>query len=171
MGKLVYLSIGSNQGERFQTIKKAVKQLNSLCGNVSKISSIYESKPVGFVADTDFLNLCIEIDTHLSPIELLSKTQQIEVNLGRKEKTSSEYESRPIDIDIILMEETSLNSKNLQIPHPHFKKRKFVLIPLLEIINESRIEYSKRGIINLIDNCFDDSILELTKYSVNISNE
>lgn len=171
MGKIVYLSIGSNLGERFKIINQAIKLINSNCGNVLKISNIYETKPVGFLADTDFLNLCIEIETNLSSLELLTKTQQIEIDLGRKEKTSSSYESRPIDIDIILIEGINLNTNTLQVPHPSFHKRKFVLIPLLDIINESRCAYSKQAIINLIGNCPDDSVLKLTKYSVNINNE
>ena len=171
MGKLVYLSIGSNQGDRFQLIIESINQLNVSCGTVSRISKIYESIPLDFKADTDFLNLCVSIETDLSPLELLSKTQQIEVNLGRKEKTSSEYESRPIDIDIVFIEGISLNSSVLQIPHPHFKKRNFVLIPLLDIILDTRCQYTKQEIIKIIDICQDSSKLKLTRYSVNIDND
>lgn len=136
----VYLSLGSNLGDRADYLKKAIQ----LLGDSNEIelvqqSKVYETEP-WFKKDdlqaTDdrqqtFLNQVIEIKTALGPLELLRLTQKIERSLGRQSK--GDLSPRTIDIDILLYDKESIESDELTIPHPRMKDRKFVLIPLLEI--------------------------------------
>jgi 2-amino-4-hydroxy-6-hydroxymethyldihydropteridine diphosphokinase len=147
-----FLALGSNTGNREKNISEAISLINQNIGLVKKIASNLENEAVGFRAETLFLNTCIEITTHLSPTELLNQLKAIEKTLGRKEKKSDQYESRPIDLDIILYADLVISTDRLIIPHPHFRKRDFVLIPLSEIAPKS---------IDPITNLCIDQLLEL----------
>jgi len=103
------------------------------CGKVINNSKVYESETWGFKADTNFLNQAIIVNTQLKSDELLNITQSIEIKLGREEKTSTNYESRPIDIDILFYNSVILESENLIIPHPKLHLRKFTLNCLMDI--------------------------------------
>ncbi|MDR3061597.1 MAG: 2-amino-4-hydroxy-6-hydroxymethyldihydropteridine diphosphokinase [Dysgonamonadaceae bacterium] len=130
----VYLSLGSNLGNKAENIDNAIEKIAEKAGTVSAISSVYETKPWGYESDNDFFNLAIRIETSLSPIQLLKITQEIEKEMGRTEKSSGTgYQDRIIDIDLILYDNLVLNTPELTLPHPHFHERKFVLDPLKEI--------------------------------------
>lgn len=129
----VYLALGSNSGNREENILFAIKSINNKIGKVQFSAKYFENAAQGFESDTLFLNTCIQIQTELSPIALLVKIKEIELELGRQPKSSKTYESRPIDIDIILYGDEVISTADLTIPHPHFRKRDFVLIPLSEI--------------------------------------
>ncbi len=108
--------------------------LKNRVGTVVRQSSIIETEPQGFTSANKFLNLCIAIDTQLSPHELLTATQEIERALGRTTKSIDfQYTDRPIDIDILLYDDLTINEEDLIIPHPRMQERDFVMTPLKEI--------------------------------------
>jgi 2-amino-4-hydroxy-6-hydroxymethyldihydropteridine diphosphokinase len=127
-----YLGIGSNLGEREANINKALVELvrTGAC-RLTKVSSIYETEPVGIKEQPDFLNAAVEIETDLRPKDLLVTLREVERKTGR-EKTFK-WGPRIIDIDILLYNDICLTEDNLEIPHPEMHKRSFVLTPLAEI--------------------------------------
>ena len=156
---IAYLSLGANIGNREQTLLQAVEALNQQVGPVLQRSDFYYSLPWGFDSEHDFCNLCLSIQTDLSPYELLSATQAIERQLGRTHKTTLRqgqpvYSDRTIDIDIIRAfdsngSEIIINQKSkiknikskisdglpsLTLPHPLWQERDFVKIPLESIL-------------------------------------
>ena len=141
----VYLSLGSNLGNRKQLLLDAIEKINKKVGNVVRQSSFYETKPWGFESENLFLNAAVKVKTKLSPTELLEVTQQIEREMGRKKKTTynfkqqtPNYSDRPIDIDILLYDDLHVDLPELKIPHPLMQERDFVLVPLREIIDADR---------------------------------
>ena len=132
----VFFSLGSNLGDRKNTIESAIKKLNNEVGTVKGRSTLYETEPWGFKSSHGFLNAAVCCDTELSPHEILDVTQKIEKYLGRKQKsTDGCYHDRPIDIDILLYDDIKLNDEDLKIPHPLMYERDFVMMPLKEILN------------------------------------
>ena len=128
----VYLSIGSNLGERQENLFLAVRFLEKIPGtHVRNVSSVYETAPVGDIDQPPFLNLAVGIETALAPLELLDATQDIEREMGRV--PSRRWGPRLIDIDIVLWDGRKVDSSRLTIPHPEFRHRAFVLRPLAEI--------------------------------------
>ena len=131
---LIYLSLGSDLGDKILNLNKAVQSLQEKAGRITSISSVYESAPLGFDSETKFYNICLELQTQLSPIDLLNQLKEIENSQGRKTKSIDEiYSSRIIDIDILFYNNQKIGTKDLSIPHRLFKKRNFVLLPLEEI--------------------------------------
>ena len=128
----IYLSLGSNLGNKKNYINTAIKKLQKKLGKLVSQSNFYETKPWGFHSENMFLNIAAIFETKLQPLEILSKIHNIEKELDRVNKTS-QYENRTIDIDIIFYDKLIFQHKNLQIPHIHAHKRKFVLQPLNEI--------------------------------------
>ncbi len=162
---IVYLSLGSNEGDRIHNLNAAIELIQLRIGTLHQRSNFYSTPPLGFEADTDFINCCIEISTHFSPQELIIATQQIELELGRKPKQSAGYASRIIDIDTVLYSTTIMQSEQITIPHPRFRERKFVLAPLSEL-NKSLVDPITHLTINqLLANCKDPSTIEF--YSEN----
>ena len=129
----VYLSLGSNIGDRKDNLLKALAMISSRGGEITKISSLYESEPWGYQSCHQFLNAVIVVETTLYPDEILSDIKDIEKQLGREQSESQGYEDRPIDIDILFYDTLVLETDKLIIPHPHLEKRKFVLAPIAEI--------------------------------------
>lgn len=132
------ISIGSNLGDRFSYLQTAV---TSICqhpkiSNV-KVSSVYETKPVGGVEQDDFLNAAISLDTELTPIELLKFAQQLENQAERVREVR--WGPRTLDVDILTYGNEVLNSEELTLPHPRIAERAFVLIPWFEIAPDSEI--------------------------------
>lgn len=134
----VYLSLGSNIGDRENYLKEAVDMISRLpLTRVKKLSDIYETKPVGCINQDDFLNEVILIETGLSALELLERLQYIEIRLKRKRNLR--WGPRTIDIDILLYGNMDINSPKLTVPHPRMLERAFVLIPLKDIITDKNI--------------------------------
>lgn len=149
----VYLGLGSNLGNRQQNIENAVRLVQERVGQVVRQSSLMESEPWGFESCHNFLNAVILCQTTKTPHEVLTLTQQIERDLGRKKKSTRlpvsqtettrltvsqklsdrQYADRPIDIDILLYDDLTLDEPDLKIPHPLMHKRDFVMKPLREI--------------------------------------
>lgn len=130
----LYLSLGSNLGDRRQALLTAIQWIAELIGLVVKQSSFIETEPWGFESDHTFMNACVEVSTTLSPLDVLSLTQQIEQRMGRTHKSvNCQYADRIIDIDILLYDDIILDTPELKIPHPHMLERDFVMIPLREL--------------------------------------
>lgn len=130
----VYLGLGSNLGDRQANIERAIELISERVGEVIRRSSLIETEPWGFESENKFLNGVILCETTLTPRQVLRKTQKIERDMGRKKKTSSlQYSDRPIDIDILLYDDLTVDEPDLKIPHPRMQEREFVMIPLKEI--------------------------------------
>lgn len=158
----VILSIGSNLGDRHSILQKALNEIAAQLGKINTISSIYESAALGFESDDCFLNLCIEVETLYTPLETLTILQSIEKENGRIRSVESGYTSRPLDIDIIFYNNLILDLPTLQIPHPLYTERLFVLIPLNEISKDYLDPRTFLTLEQVLYNCPDQSIL--TKY-------
>ncbi|MBR1548752.1 MAG: 2-amino-4-hydroxy-6-hydroxymethyldihydropteridine diphosphokinase [Prevotella sp.] len=139
----VYLGLGSNLGDREAHIQKTVALIDERVGSVIRQSSLIETEPWGFESDNRFLNAVILCETTLTPREVLQATQQIERDMGRKNKSvvysqkSTVYHDRPIDIDILLYDDITISEPDLKIPHPLMYERDFVMRPLREIREET----------------------------------
>ena len=132
----VYLSLGSNLGDRKATMRRAIGLLNERAGSIDRQSSFIETEPWGFESTNKFLNMCVRLLTTLSPEQLLLATKQIERELGRTQKSmNGQYHDRPIDIDILMYDDVHLDSDDLTLPHPHMQEREFVMKPLREILS------------------------------------
>lgn len=129
---VVYLLLGGNSGNRMRYLKSAVARIRSEVGRVTRMSSLYETEPYGFRAKQQFYNVCVMVETELSPYEVIKVILAIETSLGRIRKTEK-YSSRTIDIDILFYDDIILNEPSLVIPHPEFHKRNFALIPMAEV--------------------------------------
>lgn len=130
------ISLGSNLGNRTLYVQQAIDAINDSIGKVEYISSFHESAPWGYDSENQFVNACVTCHTLLSPIDLLTKLKEIEQSIGRI-KTTTGYEDRCIDLDIIFYNDEKINSDVLTIPHPQFKNREFVMIPSREIIKKN----------------------------------
>ncbi|MBK3496892.1 2-amino-4-hydroxy-6-hydroxymethyldihydropteridine diphosphokinase [Viridibacillus sp. YIM B01967] len=128
----VYISLGSNIGDRLQTLQHAVKLLTEQNEvEVVKLSSIYETDPVGFTDQDAFLNMVAHIRTALAPEKTLKMCQAIENELKRVRVIR--WGPRTIDLDILLYNHDNIETETLTVPHPRMHERAFVLVPLLEI--------------------------------------
>lgn len=156
MGVISYLSIGSNLGDRVTAISESLELIQKHAGDILSISKWYETEALGFDSENKFINLCIKIETLLSPFQLLMNLNDIEKELGRK-RNGKGYIDRTIDIDIIFFEERQFETKFLTIPHPHFQSRKFVLQPLTDIAGRFIDPRSHLTIRQLLKNCTDQS--------------
>ena len=132
---VVYLSLGSNLGDRHATMRRAIDMLNAEAGTVDRQSAPLETEPWGFESANKFLNMCVRLLTTLTPEQLLLKTQDIEKRLGRTVKSvDGQYHDRPIDIDMLMYDDVNISTPVLTLPHPHMHERDFVMIPLREIL-------------------------------------
>lgn len=133
----IYLSLGSNLGDRAANLRAAIAALPSANFHVQKVSSFYETEPVDYLDQPWFLNCVVEGETDSQPIELLRVLRAIETQLGSKKAFAKG--PRLLDIDILLFGDLSLDTPELQIPHPRMLERKFVLAPLAEIAPQLKL--------------------------------
>lgn len=168
MGKVnhVFLSLGSDIDDRLFFIMSAISRIEETIGKVLKKSSVYESEAIGFESKSMFYNICIEVETKLNPFEFLKKTQIIETEIGRTKKTTNNYESRIIDIDIIFFGDEIIDSTLLQVPHKFYQQRKFVLLPLNEIYDKIKTPESTDSLKEKLDKCNDQSFIQKTTHIV-----
>jgi deoxyguanosine kinase len=129
---IVYLSLGSNLGDKINNLQTTINLIDSKVGDVLLISSVYKTKAEGFVGE-DFLNCCVSLRTSMEPKILIKELINIESQNGRLRSNRNIYESRSIDIDILFYEDKIINQHNLTIPHPRMNDRDFVIKPLLDI--------------------------------------
>lgn len=128
----VILLLGSNLGDRLNQIEKAVAEISRYIGHLRTTSSLYETEPWGTAKQPDFLNQVVVVESNLSPEAVLKKSLEIEAKQGRLRQ--EKWGSRIIDIDILFYDALEINTPSLTIPHPFVHKRKFALIPLMEIL-------------------------------------
>jgi 2-amino-4-hydroxy-6-hydroxymethyldihydropteridine diphosphokinase len=130
---IAFIGIGSNVGDRPEFCRKAVKALDSVEGvRVTRVSSLYETAPVGGPPQRSFINVVAKIDTLFEPRALLESCKRIEQRLGR-EPSDIRWGPRVVDLDILLFGSEKVSEPDLEIPHARLKERRFALVPLLEI--------------------------------------
>ena len=139
----MFLGLGSNLGDKEQQLLTAIQLVGERVGQVVRQSSFMETEPWGFESDNKFLNAVILCETEKTPREVLRLTQQIERDMGRKKMvncklTNRKYKDRPIDIDILLYDDLTVDEPDLKIPHPLMYERNFVMKPLAESRKEER---------------------------------
>jgi len=147
MTHAIYLSLGSNLGNRAANLKEAISSLPPQI-TVKKRSNVYETPPWGYTEQDNFLNQVIMATTYLEPEPLLKHIKRLEVALGRK--TTFRYGPRLIDIDILFYDDLVLDTPSLVIPHPHLHERGFVLLPMMDIAPDLMHPVQKKSIRELI---------------------
>lgn len=146
--KKVYLSLGSNLGNREQMLQDAIAAMNTSDIRVVRVSSVYETEPMDVRNQPWFLNVVVEIETELFPLVLLSRLNKIERQLGRKRVMVKG--PRSIDIDILLFEKFIIDTDVLTVPHPRMTERRFVLEPMVELSPELRHPANRRTMRELL---------------------
>lgn len=167
-----WIALGSNLGNREEHIQSALQSLNRL-GNLARVSSIYETDPVGNVSQPDFLNAVVELQTQFSPPDLLSALLEIERENGRDRSTSPPKGPRTLDLDLLSFGDAVIETETLTLPHPAIAGRLFVLVPLVEIAPEWRHPVSGKTASELLAeaNCRNptgaDSVRKFSELSAN----
>jgi 2-amino-4-hydroxy-6-hydroxymethyldihydropteridine diphosphokinase len=157
----VFLSLGSNLGDRLRHLQRAIDALRHLPGTtVDAFSSVYETEPVGKKDQGDFLNAVLGMSTELTPGELSRHLKDVEVQEGRSK--NERWGPRELDIDIVYYGALIITEPGLQIPHPEINNRKFVLIPLTEIAGEVIDPRYHLPVKNLLERCSDTSSVKST---------
>ncbi len=153
---IVFLGLGSNLGNRKNIIEQAIENIKAF-SEIIKVSPLYESSAWGFNSNNEFINMAIQISTELTAEQLIENILHIEKQLGREQKTTTSYQDRTIDIDILFYGDQILNSENLTIPHPKISERLFVLKPLNDISPNYIHPILNKTISELLAICDDES--------------
>ncbi|MBB5356578.1 2-amino-4-hydroxy-6-hydroxymethyldihydropteridine diphosphokinase [Anoxybacillus mongoliensis] len=157
MKHISYIALGSNVGDRFEYLRKAVMALHDHTHiSVLATSSIYETDPVGYVKQACFLNMVVKVATSLSPFALLAATMDIEKQFGRKRDVH--WGPRTLDLDILLYNHENIETEQLIIPHPRMLERAFVLIPLFEIDESLIIPSVQRSLRSYVEQLSDQGV-------------
>lgn len=139
---IVYLSLGSNLGDREANIRNALNSLAQYPNiHLEKVSSFYETAPVGNIDQPDFINAVARIETDVSPMEIFYTCMEIECEMGRVRNLK--WETRVIDIDILLYDNVTVHTSELTVPHPRMMERAFVMAPLAEIAPDIKLPGGK----------------------------
>jgi 2-amino-4-hydroxy-6-hydroxymethyldihydropteridine diphosphokinase len=146
--KTVYLSLGSNLGDREAMLQAAVRALESPRLRIRRVSPVYETEPVDVSGQHWFLNQVAEAETDLFPLQLLHRTAKVEAQLGRRRLAP--MGPRTIDIDILLYGNSIVTTPALEIPHPRFRARRFVLAPLADLAPELRDPVTRKTVRELL---------------------
>ncbi|MBU3837484.1 MAG: 2-amino-4-hydroxy-6-hydroxymethyldihydropteridine diphosphokinase [Candidatus Phocaeicola faecigallinarum] len=134
----VFLGLGTNLGDKRNNLLTAVTNIEEKIGKVTSLSSFYETEPWGFESENSFLNAALCVETSLDPATILHIIKEIEIEMGRTQKSVNKiYSDRPIDIDILLYDDLTMETDELTIPHPLMTERDFVMKPLMEIADET----------------------------------
>ena len=153
-----YIALGSNMGDRLANLQQAVNRIDNEIGQVLRCSSIYEVPAVGF-SGAIFLNACLVAESEKTAKVILKSLKAIENDMGRKQVSNGSYRDRPIDLDLIMVEDEVFNSEELSIPHPRFQDRLFVLQPLCEIAPQKRVPNQNLTVSQLFNSCEDPTII------------
>ena len=144
MPTIAYIGLGSNMGDRMGACRRALELLARSC-RVVRVSSFYCTEPVGYELQEDFVNAVAEVETGLSPQDLLAACQAVENELGRTREVR--WGPRTIDVDILTFDERTVDEPGLQIPHPRMHERGFVLLPLGELDDDGRGRKLRHGLV------------------------
>lgn len=153
--KSVYLSFGSNLGDRVGNIRRAFEILAENGVEIRRVSSLYKTEPVDFRPQPWFANCVAEAGTELMPLQLLKLLKKVERKLGRR--SGIPKGPRPIDIDILLYENAVVRSSTLTIPHERLSDRRFVLIPLRDLAPRARHSVTRRTVLEMLEETADTS--------------
>lgn len=146
-----YLGLGTNLGDKKNNLETSISKIENRIGQVTGLSDFYVSAPWGFESRNEFVNAALCVETNLTPKELLKATQEIELEIGRTQKSiNHSYQDRLIDIDILLYDNLTYKDDKLEIPHKYICERDFVLIPLLQINKELTNPKSGKKLIGYI---------------------
>jgi len=154
--KSVFIALGSNEGNRFDFLQKAVNEVQQKVGEVTAISKIYETPAWGFEGNA-FLNACMLVKSRFAPAEILQLLLEIELKFGRERMAGKRYHNRTLDLDILFYEDEVVQTESLQIPHPKMLERRFVLLPLADIAAEVKHPVKKVKIRELLNSLEDAS--------------
>jgi len=146
--KTVYLGLGSNMGDRRAMLREALAALESPQLHIRRASPVYETEPLYLQGQHWFLNLAAEAETDLFPLQLLHRTSRVEALLGRRRLAPNG--PRTIDIDILLFGNSVVHTAALEIPHPRFRERRFVLAPLADLVPELRDPVTRKSVRQLL---------------------
>jgi 2-amino-4-hydroxy-6-hydroxymethyldihydropteridine diphosphokinase len=152
----VYLGLGSNVGDREALLKAALDKLQSPGLRMLRVSNLYETEPIGLREQAWFLNLAAEFECDLFPRQLLQRCLRVERELGRKRTVVNG--PRTIDIDILLFGSAVIKTADLEIPHPRFRERRFVLAPLAELNPTLRDPVTGRTIAEMLNGLRDQTV-------------
>ncbi|MDX1377746.1 MAG: 2-amino-4-hydroxy-6-hydroxymethyldihydropteridine diphosphokinase [Anaerolineales bacterium] len=150
MNHIVYLSLGTNLGNRNANLKRAIASLPPQM-TVKAKSNVYETPPWGYTEQDEFLNQAVQVTTYLEPEKLIKHIKRLEVAMGRK--ASFRYGPRLIDIDILFYDDEILDTPSLTIPHPNLHERGFVLLPMMDIAPDHVHPVMKKSIREIIGLC------------------
>ncbi len=159
--KTIYLSLGSNIGDREENLRAAIDELPHVGVGITKVSSFYETEPVDLREQPWFLNCVIEAETHFDPFLLLRALREIETKMGSEKLVAKG--PRLMDIDILLYGAETIDTPELQVPHPRMHLRRFVLVPLAEIAPEAVYPGLKKTVKQLLEETPDRSVVRQTK--------
>lgn len=159
----VYIALGSNKGDRLKHLQDAVDLIFKNIGKINIIARVYNTPALGFDPNSmaeDFLNTCVFIETQYAAEEVMLRLLAIETALGRTRPSSTGYESRTIDLDVIFYDDAVITSELITTPHPHMHKRKFVLQPLNDIASKMVHPTFNMTVAELLESTTDDSPIE-----------
>ena len=155
--KQIFLSLGSNRGEREILIDESVRIISERIGTVVKRSSLYETEPWGFSDEIPFLNQVVEVATMMLPHDILREIERIELLMGRERLVEQGYQPRTLEGDILFYDSEVIQTDLLQIPHRHLHNRKFVLLPMQEIAPQFLHPVLGLTVSELLAKCSDDT--------------
>jgi 2-amino-4-hydroxy-6-hydroxymethyldihydropteridine diphosphokinase len=156
--EIVFLSLGSNVGDREKNLRTAIAALPELGVKLKKVSSIYETEPVDFLEQPWFLNCVVEGETTVPPATLLKRLRELEQQMGSKKPVP--HGPRLIDLDILVYGERTIDSPELQVPHPRMHLRRFVLAPLAEVAPDLKHPTWSGTAAQLLNGLSDDSAVK-----------
>ncbi len=151
--QVVYLLLGSNEGDRTGWLQQAIEQVQTTCGTIEKKSAIYETAAWGLEDQPTFLNMALCVQTKLQPLELLQQTRKTEAALGRQRTVK--WGQRTLDIDILFYGSEIINHPELTVPHPRLQDRRFALVPLQEIAPQLLHPVFNKTVTQLLEECED----------------
>jgi len=157
----VIIGLGSNLGDRFAALSRALALLKEEAGVIVAVSSVWETEPWGFEADNQFLNMVVVLETIRQPRQLMQLFRSLEGRMGRKHSGGGKYESRIIDFDILLWQDKVISMPGLEVPHPKLADRRFVLEPLYEVAPGAVHPVTGLTVTEMRDLCDDRSDVRL----------